>query len=393
MSSRLRIIVTGLIAQYPLGGVSWDYLQYVLGLSRMGHDVYYLEDTGFWPYNPESGGLSEDGCSYNVAYLNSVMKRFGLQDKWMFRHDYTDQWFGLADHSRKKLLVDADILINVSGCLAYPERYRSVDRLVFIDSDPVFTQVKLLLGYESFRQQVDQHDVLFTFAENPLHSVPDSGDHWLPTRQPIVLQEWEPIEKHRNTFTTVMNWTSYDSLELDGETYDQKDKEFEKFMRLPEFLPEGSLELAVNDGKTTRTPRDKLRSAGWNIVSPDDVCADMKSYRQYIQNSAAEWSIAKQGYVKGQSGWFSCRSACYLASARPVVVQDTGFTEVIKSGEGLMAFSNFDQALAGIESVRENYQRHSDSARAVAEKYFESSVVLDQLLNNALSTASLSGAA
>jgi len=276
MSSRLRIIVSGLIAQYPLGGVSWDYLQYVLGLSRMGHDVYYLEDTGFWPYNPKSGGLSEDGCIYNVEYLNSVMKHFSLQDKWMFRHDFTDQWYGLADQSRKKLLADADVLINVSGCLAYPERYRSIDRLLFIDSDPVFTQVKLLLGYESFRQQVDLHDVLFTFAENPLHNIPDSGDYWLPTRQPIVLQEWEPVEQHRDTFTTVMNWTSYDSLELDGEAYDQKDKEFEKFIHLPEFLPEGTLELAVNDGKTTRTPRDKLRSAGWNIVSPHDVCADMQ---------------------------------------------------------------------------------------------------------------------
>ncbi len=385
MNSRLRIIVTGLIAQYPLGGVAWDYLQYVLGLSRMGHDVYYLEDTGFWPYNPTTGGLSEDGCSYNVAYLDTVMAQFNLQDRWMFRHDYTDQWYGLKETERREAIATADLLINVSGCLAYPERYRSIKRLAFIDSDPVFTQIKLLLGYESFRAQIDQHDVLFSFAENPSHNIPCSGDTWLPTRQPIVLDEWQPATSHRDCFTTVMNWTSYDSLEYNEEIYGQKDEEFKTYIDLPASLPEGTLELAVNEGKTNRTPRERLEAAGWKLVSPAEVCADMHSYRDYIRHSRAEWSVAKQGYVKGRSGWFSCRSACYLASARPVVVQDTGFSKVIPCGDGVIAFDNPDEALAGIESVRSNPKLHSTAAREIAESYFNSTSVLTNLVERATS--------
>lgn len=384
MNSRLKIIVTGLIAQYPMGGVTWDYLQYVLGLSRLGHDVYYLEDTGFWPYNPSSGGLSDDGCRYNVDYLNSVMMQFDLQDKWMYRHDHTDQWYGMTNHARQDIINSADLLLNVSGCLAYPEHYKSVDRLVFIDSDPVFTQVKLLLGYQSFREQIDQHDVLYSFAENPQHKIPDSGDYWLPTRQPIVLDEWHPVSNQRDTFTTVMNWTSYDSLVFNNEEYGQKDKEFEQYLYLPDSLPEGILELAVNDGKTTRTPKERLQAAGWTLVSPRDVCGDMHSYRNYIRRSGAEWSVAKHGYVKGKSGWFSCRSACYLASARPVVVQDTGFTSIIPTGEGVIAFNNFDEALAGIESVRSKPDLHSDAARAIAETFFDSAKVLPALIESAM---------
>lgn len=384
MNSRLKIIVSGLVAQYPLGGVSWDYLQYVLGLSKMGHDVYYLEDTGFWPYNPATGGLSEDGCSYNVTYLKSVMEQFDLQDKWMYRHDYTDQWYGLSESQRRTTIASADLLINVSGCLAYPERYRSIKHMAFIDSDPVFTQIKLLLGYQSFRDQIDHHDVLFSFAENPSHKIPSTGDQWLPTRQPIVLDEWQPVKAYRETFTTVMNWTSYDSLEHDGEKYGQKDAEFTPYIDLPASLPKGTLELAVNDGKTTKTPKEQLQSAGWGLVSPETVCADMNSYRDYIRYSRAEWSVAKQGYVKGQSGWFSCRSACYLAAARPVIVQDTGFSNVITTGDGLIAFNNFEQALAGIESIRSHPDQHINAARAVAETYFDSGTVLTSLIDRAL---------
>ncbi len=387
MNSRLRIVVTGLIAQYPLGGVTWDYLQYVLGFAGMGHDVYYLEDTGFWPYNPETGGLSEDGCQFNVAYLAEVMQQFGLQDKWLYRHDYTDTWYGVDDTTRREVLASADILVNVSGCLVDPGRYRDIERLVFIDSDPVFTQVKLLNGYQSFRDQIDLHDVLFSFAENPSHRIPDSGDHWIPTRQPVVLSEWEPVDLKRDTFTTIMNWTSYQALEWQGETYGQKDAEFEQFIDLPSELPSGTLELAVNDGNTTQTPRERLINSGWSLVSPNQVCGNLGSYRDYIRSSFAEWSVAKNGYVKGHSGWFSCRSACYLAAGRPVVVQDTGFRSLYPVGCGILAFSNVAEALAGIDSVRSDPDRHCEAARAIAESHFASGVVLNKLLDNAMSDA------
>jgi hypothetical protein len=385
MSSSLRIIVTGLIAQYPLGGVTWDYFQYVLGLAGLGHDVYYLEDTGQWPYNPTEGGVSA-GCDYNVKYLAKLMARFGLADRWAYRFPWQSQWFGLSEQKRHEIIKSADLLIDVSGTLVCPWDYRPVQRLVYIDSDPAFTQVKLARGQTDFQKIVDAHDIHFSFGETLADAVPMTGHHWHPTRQPIVLSEWHSLADHRNTFTTVMNWTSYKPIIYDGKTYGQKDIEFKRFMKLPKLIPKAQLELAVNAGKTRRTPYEMLAHNGWQVVDPEKVCPDLDSYRTYIETSKAEWSVAKNGYVVGRSGWFSCRSACYLAAGKPVVVQDTGFSSVFPTGEGILPFSTLEEAVAAIEEVERNYEKHSKAARAIAEEYFDSDKVLTQLIEQALSS-------
>jgi hypothetical protein len=146
--SSLRIIVTGLIAQHPLlGGISWHYLQYVLGLKRLGHEVYYFEDSGQWPYNFDGGATGNDwtsyDCSENVTYLNSLMRRFGLDNRWAYRFPIGDQWYGVSDNERAEILKRADILLNVSGSLEFPDNYQQIGRLVYIDTDTVFTQVSL----------------------------------------------------------------------------------------------------------------------------------------------------------------------------------------------------------------------------------------------------------
>lgn len=384
MTSNLRIIVTGLVAQYPLGGVTWDYLQYVLGLSRLGHEVYYLEDTGQWPYNPLEGGIAK-GCSYNVDYLASVMDRFGLGDHWMYRFPWEDQWFGLPEKRRVELFKSADLLINVSGTLHNPAEYRGVRRMAYIDSDPGFTQVKLASGQAHFQRIVDLHDAQFSFGECLSNKALDTGHRWRPTRQPIILSEWHPSVPHRETYTTVMNWTSYEPVSFKGQTYGQKDVEFESFMELPSRLPDIDLEIAVNAGKTRHTPRERLAHNGWHVVDPGEVCPDLESYRSYIESSKAEWSTAKNGYIVGQTGWFSCRSACYLAAGRPVIVQDTGFGQVIPVGEGILAFSSMDEAIAAITEVEANYRRHALAAREIAEQYFDSDRVLDRLIEEAMS--------
>ena len=384
---KLRIIVTGLIGQYPLGGVTWDYIQYALGLKLLGHDVYYFEDTGQWPFNPVEGGTAKD-CAFNVEYLRSVMDRFGLEDRWAYHFPWESQWFGLSDEKRQEVMNSADMLINVSGTLAHPEYYRRIPRLVYIDSDPVFTQVKLAKGQDDFRRMVEAHDAHFSFGEHFSDAVPASGFQWLPTRQPIVLSEWRPARMTGKSFTTVMNWTSYKPLEFEGRTYAQKDVEFERFIDLPRMVPETRLEIAVNTGKTRRTPRGLLAHRGWHVVHPDDVCPDIDSYRDYIRSSKAEWSVAKNGYVVGQSGWFSCRSACYLAAGRPVVVQDTGFSKVLPTGEGIIGFSDVNGAVEGIRDVESHYQRHSSAARAIAEEYFDSDAVLGGLIENAMASDS-----
>jgi hypothetical protein len=412
MTSSLRIIVTGLIAQHPaLGGVTWDYVQYVVGLARLGHDVYYLEDSGQWPYNLDGGASGNDWVAHdptpNVNYLAGVMSRFGLADKWAYRFPITPQWFGLTDTERRRVLQSTDLLINISGTLEHPEDYRQVRRLAYIDSDPVFTQIKLARGEEDFRQRVEAHDVHFSFGECFSGSLPATRHRWRATRTPIVLSEWRPAAPQRDVFTTVMNWTSYKPLTYRGQTYGQKDVEFKRFLGLPGRVTPAVLEVALNrthhvnwqtdDGSlppavrgwalhnTLWTPRDLLAHMGWRVVDAAEVCPDLDTYRHYIESSKAEWSVAKNGYVRGRPGWFSCRSACYLAAGRPVVVQDTGFGTVIPVGEGLLAFRTVEEAAAAIDGVECHYARHAQAARAIAEEYFDSDRVLTRLIEEAMS--------
>jgi hypothetical protein len=383
MTSKLRIIVTGLIAQYPLGGVTWDYLQYVLGLARLGHDVYYIEDTGQWPYNPTEGGLGKN-CDFNVQYLAGIMTHYGLAEHWAYRFPWQSEWFGLPEMKRNEVIQSADLLINVSGTLEHPEQYRQVRRMAYIDSDPVFTQVKLARGQLDFRKWIDLHDVHFSFGECLSAQVPETGHQWRPTRQPIVLSEWRPEKPFREVFTTVMNWTSYKPVVYGDQSYGQKDLEFIRFQELPSLIAPTALEIAVNTGKTRRTPRQLLAHKGWRVVDPADVCPDLDTYRQYIESSKAEWSVAKNGYVRGQPGWFSCRSACYLAAGRPVVVQDTGFSNVLPVGEGLVPFSTVEEAVAAIQNIQDRYEWHAKAAREIAETYFAADKVLTRLLDIAL---------
>jgi hypothetical protein len=386
MAERLRIVVAGLIAQYPLGGVAWDYGQYALGFARLGHHVTYVEDTGQWPYNPDEGGVSKD-CEANVRHLESVMSQFGLAGSWAYRFPWESQLFGLTEHQLRHEIDHAHLVVDVSGALARAEEYRpSEGVLVYIDSDPGFTQVKLALGQEDFRAHVDAHDVHFTFGETLRDSgIPDTGHQWRPTRQPVVLTEWpSPGNAPRNTFTTVMNWTSYKPIEFEGLRLGQKDAEFMTYLDLPSAVGSEKLEIAASPGKTRSTPRGLLTQRGWNIVDPSIVCSDLDDYRDYVASSKAEWSVAKGGYVQTRSGWFSCRSACYLAASRPVVLQDTGFSDVLPVGSGILPFGCFDEAVASIEAVTRDYGRHCRAAREIAEEYFDSDRVLSRLIEEAV---------
>lgn len=378
-ASSLRIVVTGLIAQYPLGGVAWDYAQYPLGLHRMGHDVYYLEDTGQWPYNPREGGLS-NRHQLNVRHLASVMERFGLSDRWAYRFPGSSEWYGMSRRQIDDVVSSADLLLNVSGTLARPEQYRGAARMVYIDSDPVFTQVKLARGQHELQKIVAAHDLHFSFGELLSDWLAPAGDPWLATRQPIVLEEWRHALDHRDCFTTVMNWTSYKPVVFQGRTYGQKDEEFHKIIDLPERVHPTRMELAVNAGKTRRTPRHLLVAKGWQVRDPEKVCPDLESYRRYVQTSKAEFSVAKNGYVQGKPGWFSGRSACYLASGRPVVVQDTGFDGVLPTGRGLLSFRSLDEAVAAVKSITAHYPSHCRAAQEIADAYFDSARVLEKLI-------------
>lgn len=411
MKSSLRIIVTGLVAQHhSLAGVTWDYIQYAIGLKNMGHDVYYFEDTGEWPYNLDGGPTGNDwvadNCKKNVEHLNSVLSRYGLQDRWAYHFPTKSEWYGLSDARRKEIVRTADLLINVSGTLEKPENYRSVERMAYIDSDPGFTQVKLINGQEEFAQRVAAHDVHFSFGEKLPADLLPTKYHWHPTRTPIVLSEWQPGRPHRDSYTTIMNWTSYKPLLLGDLVFGQKDLEFVKFLDLPRHIKNVPLEVAV--AKTQHknwqskiehlwpdasqygqapqfdSPYEMLAHFGWNVIDPAEHCGDIDTYRNYIETSKAEWSVAKGGYVAAQAGWFSCRSACYLAAGRPVVVQSTGFEGVLPTGEGIISFRNQEEAIEAIQSIENHYQRQAEAARAIAEDYFDAEKVMADFIETAL---------
>lgn len=405
--SSLRIIVTGLITQHPLlGGITWHYLQYMLGLARLGHDVYYFEDSGEFPYNLDGGASGTDwiarDCTYNVGYLAKIMARFGFEDRWAYHFPLKSEWFGLSDTQREAIIQSADLLINVSGSLEHPKNYRRIPHLLYIDTDPVITQIKLALGEVLFLERVEAHDTHFSFGETLSEDTPKY--QWRPTRQPIVLSEWRPGGPQRESFTTVMNWTSYEPLVYAGQTYGQKDIEFNRFLKLPGQVAPTAMEVALSRTQYLkwqaeerdqnsplwgarggrRTDRAyRVGRAGWHVVDAIEACGDLDSYRHYIESSKAEWSVAKNAYVLGRPGWFSERSACYLAAGRPVVVQDTGFAGILPVGEGILSFRTLPEAVAAIQEVETNYARHAQAARAIAETHFDSDKVLTHLIDEA----------
>jgi hypothetical protein len=389
--SGLRVVVSGLIAQHArVGGMTWHYLHYLLGLKRLGHDVVYIEDSGQWPYivdPPVASDVTSDQAAYdpspNVSYLASVMARFDFQDSWAYRFPITGDWFGLSASRVKEVVRTADIIMNVSGTLEDPDRYRGAARLVYIDTDPVFTQIQLALGEnEKFVSRIAAHDRHFTFAQH-VEMLPPTRFRWLPTRQPVDLAEWTERPPAREAFTTVMNWVSYPPLWYRGECYGQKDIEFLRFLDLPSRVPT-PFEVAVPIIYDVHwRPTDPLASSGWHRVNAFDVCGDLDRYRSYITSSRAEWTVAKNLYVRGQAGWFSERSACYLAAGKPVVTQDTGLDGVVPSGEGLFVFRTMDEAVSAIEAINRDYRRHASAAHEVARQFFDAPVVLSELIERA----------
>ena len=379
----MRIIVTGLLGQYAFGGVTWDYIQYLLGFYALGHDVWYLEDSGAWPYDPVRQTVSED-CSYNVAYLGGVMAEFGFADRWIYRNGADGRFHGAGETAARDLIKHGDLLVNVSSAGWLRDYEFGVKHQMFIDGDPMFCQVGLLDPKNAdYAARVRAHDSHFTFGLNVGARsclAPDVGIAWKKTFQPVALDRW-PVQPDEglDRFTTVMNWASYAPVEWKGQPYGQKDLEFEKFKLLPQRTPQ-ALVMAMGQGVGSKRPTEELRALGWTILEAGEVLPDHPSYHKFLRTSKAEWSVAKHGYVAARTGWFSCRTACYLALGRPAVVQETGWSEYIPAGEGVLTFSTVEEAVAAIADVNDHYAEHQAAARAIAGQYFEAGKVCHDLL-------------
>ena len=382
----MRIVVTGLLGQYAFGGVTWDYIQYLLGFRALGHDVWYLEDSGAWPYDPVRQTLTED-CTYNVNYLRGMMAEFGFADRWIYRNGADGKFHGAGETAARDLIKNGDLLVNVSSAGWLKDYEFGVKHRMFIDGDPMFTQVNLLNPKNAdYAAIVRGHDSHFTFGLNvgrPGCLVPEVGIRWKKTVQPIALDHWSfQDEAAPDRFTTVMNWASYAPIEWEGKPYGQKDLEFQKFKQLAKRTPQ-HLEMAMGQGPGSTRPTEELRALGWTILEPGEMLPDHRSYHEFLRTSKAEWSVAKHGYVAGRTGWFSCRTACYLALGRPAVVQETGWSEYIPAGDGLLAFSTLEEAVEAIADINDHYSEHQAAARALAEQFFEAKKVCADLLAQA----------
>jgi hypothetical protein len=379
----MRIVVTGLLGQYAFGGVTWDYIQYLLGFRALGHDVWYLEDSGAWPYDPVRQTVSDD-CTYNVGYLRGMMASFGFGDRWIYRNGADGKFHGAGETTARDLIRNADLLVNVSSAGWLKDYDFGVKHQMFIDGDPMFCQVGLLDPKNAaYAERVRAHDSHFSFGLNLGAAdclAPDTGIRWKKTVQPIALDWWPAqADEGLDRFTTVMNWASYAPVEWQGKLYGQKDLEFDKFKQLPQRTPQ-HLEMAMGQGVGGKRPTEELRALGWIILEAGDVLPDHTSYHEFLRTSKAEWSVAKHGYVAARTGWFSCRTACYLALGRPAVVQETGWSDHLPAGDGLLAFNTLDEAVDAIADINDHYAEHQGAARALAEQYFDAKKVCGDLL-------------
>ena len=387
-TARLRLVVMGILGQLPFAGVSWQVLHYLEGLRRLGHDVYYVEDTGAWSYDPHENTVTDDPRA-PVRHIGQVLRSVALADRWAYRSPppQGSVWGPVGD-DLDRLFATADALINLTGSTALRDEHRAIPTRIYLETDPVAAQIEREQGWAKAVDALDDHTCHFTFGENigtPRCPLPTGGIAYHATRQPVVLDWWEPPSPERTSvpprFTTVASWKQSRDVSWEGETYHwSKHREFEKVMSLPTVSPM-KLELAL--ASIDDADRSRLRAHGWEVVDALGVSRSLDDYRAYILRSDGEFTVAKDQNVRFRSGWFSDRSACYLAAGKPVVTQDTGFADVLPVGRGLFAFGTIDDILAAFDDIAADYAGQSRAARAIAEEHFAAERVLTDLLTEA----------
>ncbi|MEM8873694.1 MAG: glycosyltransferase [Planctomycetota bacterium] len=392
MTASLNIVVGGYIVGLPLAGMTWHHLHYLLGLARLGHRVTFLEDSGAFavPYNPMTFATEADP-SYGIAYLRRCFAAVGLEIPWCYVSRHTGPGelthFGLNERELHDAIKSADLYISVSGVTPWHASRPRPRRTLGIDTDPVYTQGKMPRDaeFDTYWRDFDRRATFGTNLGTPGCDVPTHGLDWFPTRQPIVLDQW-PVTPVPNdgAFTTVGQW-DHDSdrhVDVAGSRFlSSKAPGWLSLRDLPDRVP-ASYRPAMS-----KVPGDVAKAfadRGWTFTDPTEPSLSLDAYGGYIGASLAELTPAKQIYAGSHCGWFSDRSACYLASGRPVVTQSTGFEQHLPTGEGLLAFADIAEAAAAVRTILSDPQRHATAARQIAEWHFDARDLLPTLLCYAL---------
>ena len=381
-----RLVILGMMGRCPFGGQTWLYLNWLRGLHRLGHEVWYVEDDSVWAYDPEQNTVTDD-CSYAVRHIARCMERIGMPSRWAFRlTDRKDACWGLSEGELNNLYRSCDALLNVIGATDLREEHMIAPLRVYVECDPVTAELQLANNDEHTRTAFANHHTIITYGENygaPDCGVPLNGISYGKTRQPVDLDLWPmAYDGQARYFTTIGNYRqSGNDVEYKGEVYHwSKHHEWEKFLALPQRTSQ-PFELAMMPDDAA--DRERLQAHGWRLVSPFQMSLDIfGAYPAYFRRSRAELTVAKDQNVRLRSGWFSERDACYLACGKPVVAQDTGFSNILPTGEGLFGFTTMDEALVAIEAINSDYRRHCEAARAIAEEYFDAQKVAARLLTD-----------
>jgi GT2 family glycosyltransferase len=381
-----KVVLLGMMTKMPVAGVAWQNLHYLLGFERLGCEAYYVETHARTPSMLMSSE-EDDSSALAAEYISALMRRFGMADRWAFRALHDDgRYFGMSEAELERLYSSADLLINLHGGTQPLPELAATGRLVYLETDPVQLQLELQHGLQETVDFLEPHSAFFTFAENwdgPDCRLPRSERfQFRPTRQPVVLDLWpDRSPQPADVFTTIGNWRQeWRDVTFEGERYTwSKHQEFLRHLDLPERSGQ-AFELALSSCEESE--REMLRRRGWRVRDGLEVSRGIDRYRDYIGGSRGEFTVAKEQNVRLRTGWFSDRSATYLASGRPVVTQETGFGNVFPTGCGLFGFDSPDEALAAVEEIDGDYTRHARGARELARELFSHEVVLGRLLED-----------
>jgi hypothetical protein len=380
-----KIIVFGILFWYPLAGVTYQFLHYLIALRRLGYDPYYVEDSGRWIYDPRINDLAPD-ASGNISAVAPILEAHGFAERWAFRGNYPGgRCYGMTEERILELYRGADAFLNVTGAQEIPEEHLECPRRIYVESDPFAAQVKVAQGDAATMATLAAHDAHFSFGENlgaADCSVPLERFHWQPTRQPVLLDLWDSKTAPPGTaYTTITTWHNKgNNIAFGGETYYwTKDREFEKFLDLPRRRS-AQFELAAGVDEDVRR---RLRENGWRHVQSVAISRSLERYRDYIQHSRGEFTVARDQYVRPRTGWFSDRSACYLAAGRPVITQETGFSKFLPTGKGLFAFRTTEDILTAMDTIESDYGGNCRAAREIAAECFRAEKVVGSLMERA----------
>ena len=357
-------------------GSTWVRLQYMLGLTKLGIECFWVDRLAAVDPLTHSHTLE-----YLVERFDRTARQFGFHDRYCIVYNDGEKHFGFSESSLKSLTESAHLLLNISGHLPPSSPLMRIPRRAYVDVDPGFTHI--------WATQVDmglgRHNFFFTTGQNvgtPHFKIPLNGVNWQAILPPVALDHWPArIDGSCKRVGTVGDWRGSQLAVYEREYYGGKRHEYIELLHLPR-IAECAIELALCIGPEDWEDIGLLKSSRWKVLDPFLYAGDPYSYREFVQTSRAEFSVAKSGYVKSNSGWISDRTACYLASGKPALVQSTGCEWKFPGQKGLITFQNLEEAIAALKAFDRDYDAHCRAARQLAEEHFNSQKVLASVVSH-----------